>query len=216
MMLDPQRLNGPGYRPDEIEHAVNSVREQLMHRGFHFDDNQLVAPQPERVPGMVPYVGTGITGGQSGAGKSFFSIAESVELANGGKIADREVRDPCGTAILLGEGGGNYGNRVAAYKSFKGINRPLPIVWREYSGNLFDPREVKALICDLRLVQELFEDEFGLPLGRVHMDTIASLFEMSDENSNAEIQRVCTIMKQISSELAACPDSCIGVPHWRR
>lgn len=202
MLHDPSRLR------DEIEFAVNSVRDQLTHRGFRFDDNQTAAPQPYRVRDIVPYVGTGITGGQSGAAKTFFKVAETVELAAGGRIADREVRDPCGTAILLGEGGGNYGNRIAAYKAHRGYDRPLPIVWREYCGNLFDPREVKALIRDLRLVQDFFEDEFGLPLGRFHMDTIASLFEMSDENSNAEIQRVCQIMKQISTELGIYVDGC--------
>ena len=87
--------------------------------GFMFDGDAEPAPLPELIRGMLPKFGTGIAGGQSGAGKSFMLLDACVALGTGSTFFGHPVREQVASVYLAAEAQGLAARNLAAFTDKK-------------------------------------------------------------------------------------------------
>ena len=62
------------------------------------------------------------------------------------------------------------------------------------------PAGIKLFIQQLKALNKKFQDDFGVRLGQVTIDTVAACFAMKDEDDNAEAQKVCNTLRKIGDD----------------
>jgi hypothetical protein len=170
---------------------------------FVFDGDATVAPPRMLIKKLIPVSGIAFLGGQSSAGKTFVAVALGVALASGAQFFGHRVKEQVGVLYIAAEGAGNFAARVAAAKIEAGVKRPIPFVWTAIVPALGTPQEIEGFISKLRAVAQQIQQRYGVRLGAVFIDTVAACFSMQDENSNAEVSRVCAIMRYIGNSIGA-------------
>jgi hypothetical protein len=166
---------------------------------FVFDGEASADPPKMLIKKLLPASGIAFIGGQSSAGKTFVSIALAVALAGGTEFFKYRVKERIGVAYIAAEGIGVFAQRVAAAKLAAGIKGPIPFAWSGSVPSLQTQEGLEAFIADLHEMQQRFD----VRLGAIFMDTVAACFVMQDENSNAEVSRVCSIMRSIGDSIGA-------------
>jgi hypothetical protein len=139
-------------------------------------------------------------GGQSGSGKTLVAVDLAVCLATARPFFGKAIGNRYGTAILAAESPGSLRNRlhVAAERAAPG--EPLPICYLGNVPDLKNQKEVAALIQTINAVSDEFEEEHGVPLGVVIIDTLSAAFDLKDENDNSEAAAMIKVMKDIGRE----------------
>jgi hypothetical protein len=66
---------------------------------------------------------------------------------------------------------------------------------------------MKLFIRQLKAMDERFQGDFGVRLGRFVVDTVAATFGMKDEDDNAEATKVCKLLRSIYEEAGALADA---------
>jgi AAA domain/Toprim domain len=162
--------------------------------------------------GLLPSRGTGLMGGQSGAGKTFMGVHLAVSVASGARFFELPIHRRCGVAYVAAEGGAGFKKRLRAAKEFRCLDgRRLPIGHLPGSmGDLMKDANVLALMAELKKLNLEFIREFEMPLGIVIIDTVATAFIMEDE-SNADASKVCAQLKKMSD---ATRTFVMGVHHY--
>jgi hypothetical protein len=189
--------------PSIDERIKRTARELQLPLGFQLDaDTPLIAPV-ELVHGTISRQGTGVLGGQSGAGKTFVAVHLMVCAAAAIPFLGREIREPVAGVYLAAEGSGTIAHRFRAAKRYAGIKELLPITYSGKVGNLLDQKQLFKTIGDLKQCGDYFRAHFGVPHGLTIIDTASMAFHMSDENSNAEIARVCQALARMCQETGA-------------
>jgi hypothetical protein len=213
--------NDPPLVENEVEATVHSIwkkhtRNQvnvarvseapplaLENSQFVFDGEISVDPPKMLVKGILPATGTAFIGGQSSAGKTFMAIKLAVSLASGKDFFNHKIRERVGSAYVAAEGQGALAHRLAAAKISRGVKQQIPFAWVGSVPDLTTQGGLDAFIAQLRDVGEDMQERFGVRLGAVFIDTVAACFNMQDENSNAEVSRVCSIIRQIGESVGA-------------
>jgi RecA-family ATPase len=170
---------------------------------FVFDGEASADPLKMLIKKLLPASGIAFIGGQSGAGKTFVAIALAVALAGGTEFLKYNVKEPIGVASVAAEGVGMFAQRVAAAKLAIGIKEPIPFAWSGSIPNLQAQEGLTAFVAELRSLDQEMQKRFDVRLGAIFMDTVAACFVMQDENSNAEVSRVCGIMRHIGDSVGA-------------
>jgi AAA domain/RepB DNA-primase from phage plasmid/Primase C terminal 1 (PriCT-1) len=170
---------------------------------FVFDGDVAATPPRMLVKNLLPVSGIAFIGGQSSAGKTFVAIALGVALASGAQFFQHRVKQQVGVLYIAAEGAGNFAARVAAAKIEAGIKGPIPFAWTSIVPALRVEQEVVAFVNKLRTFAQQMQQRYGVRLGAVFIDTVAACFSMQDENSNAEVSRVCAIMRYIGNSIGA-------------
>ena len=170
---------------------------------FVFDGDVCIEPPKMLVKRLLPATGIAFIGGQSSAGKTFIAIALGVSLASGTDFFEHRTRGCVGVAYVAAEGQSVFGQRLAAAKIFSGIKEPIPFAWCGSVPALTTQLGLDAFIAQLRGADRVMQERFGVRLGAVFIDTIKACFDMQDENSNAEVARICNVIRYIGDTVGA-------------
>ena len=164
----------------------------------HGDPN----PRPIKtwlIKGLIPAQGHGLLSGQWGTFKSFMALELSASVMTGQPFLDRLVKRQCGVLFLAAEGQSEMRPRLEALVREKcgGMAR-APFRWFEDVPLLLQPDGLSLLVAMGKLAAESLQQEFGLPLGLVLIDTIAAsagFTGMGAENDNAINQRLMNVLR---------------------
>jgi hypothetical protein len=178
--------------------------------GFLQDDDGPIVRKPELIRDGVPRHGTGILIGQSGAGKTFGAVHLATCLAAGKAFFGRRVNQRAGTVYLAYEGAGNVKRRMRAARLHAGLPPGLPFIYGDRVGDLFNEKHLSETIAALRACGRFLEARYGVEHALTVVDTLSASFGMRDENSNAEVARVCRTLALIAEATGAFT---LGIHH---
>jgi putative DNA primase/helicase len=182
----------------------------LIRQKYRFHGDPVPPLPPALIKGMLPSTGTGLANGQSGAGKTFAMIDLAVALASKGQFFGKDVRTRVGTVFISAEGAGQFNWRIDACTQHRGVSEILPLAYLTFSGNLANDAEFSQLLEELPVINAMFREEYGVPLGMVVLDTMSATFAMENQNDAAEVTAVCKRLKQIGEKV---PVFAFGVHH---
>ena len=125
------------------------------------------------------------------------------------------VKRQCGVLLIAAEGASEVRLRLDAVVRNKcgGMER-APFRWYETTPPLLQKGAVEKLIAMARQADNSLQQEFGLPLGLVVIDTVAACAGYSragDENDSAAAQAVMNVLKAIAQALGCFV---LGVDHF--
>jgi hypothetical protein len=204
----------PAEDPPELEETEEEPGPELPPMYAYGDPD----PRPINawtIKGLLQQQGHGLLSGQWGTFKSFIALELSGSLMTGQPFLDRLVKRQCGVLFLAAEGQHEMRTRLAALVREKcsGMSR-VPFRWFEDVPVLLQPDGLSLLVAMGKQAAASLQEEFGLPLGLIIIDTIAASAGYNGigaENDNAVNQRLMNILK-----LAAMQLDCfvLGVDHF--
>jgi AAA domain len=164
---------------------------------------------------LIPEVGHGLLSGQWGAGKTFTFFDLAAALNTGQPWLGHVVKRQCGVLLVAAEGADEVRLRLDAVVREKcgGMAR-APFRWYEEAPLLLQKGAVEKLIAMARQIEASLQDEFGLPLGLIGIDTIAACAgynRAGDEYDNAVGQAVMNVLKAVAQELRCFV---LGIDHF--
>jgi AAA domain len=164
---------------------------------------------------LLPEVAHGLISGQWGTYKTFvaFDLAASVMTMQ--PFLSRTVKRQCGVLFIAAEGAGEVRLRLNAVVREKcgGMQR-APFRWYEVAPTLLQKGAADMLIAMAKQAEASPQQEFGLPLGLIIIDTIAASAgynEVGAENDNATGQAVMNVLSRVAQEMKCCV---LGVDHF--
>src|SRR5262245_19626234 len=164
---------------------------------------------------LIPAIGHGLLSGQWGSGKTFTFFDLAGALSTGQPWLGHVVKRQCGVLLIAVEGGDEVRLRLDAVVREKcgGLQR-APFRWYETAPLLLHKGAVEKLIAMARQAEASLQEEFGLPLGLIVIDTIAACAGYSragDEYDNAVGQAVMNVLKAVARELGCFV---LGIDHF--
>jgi hypothetical protein len=168
---------------------------------FTFVGDEPVTPPRELIKKLLPANGVAVTGGQSGAGKTFIQIHKAICLATATPYFGHKIVERVGTVFVAAEGRALIPNRFAAALMKQTITEKLPIAWIKQLPDFSSADGTRLFVRQLKAMDERFQGDFGIRLGQVTIDTIAASFAMKSEDDNAEASKVCKAMLSIADEI---------------
>src|SRR5262245_41060255 len=167
------------------------------------------------VKGLIPQVGHGLISGQWGAGKTFTFFDLAAALSTGQPWLGHVVKRQCGVLLIAAEGADEVRLRLDAVVREKcGKMTRGPFRWYETAPLLLQKGAAEKLIAMARQAEASLEDEFGLPLGLIGIDTVAACAGYSragDEYDNAVGQAVMNVLRTVAQELGCFV---LGIDHF--
>jgi hypothetical protein len=164
---------------------------------------------------LIPAVGYGLLSGQWGAGKTFVVFDLAAALATGQPFIGHAIKRRCGVLLVAAEGADEVRLRLDAVVREKCGGMPrAPFRWYETAPLLLHKGSAEMLIAMARRADESLQQEFGLPLGLIVIDTIAACAgyaKTGDENDPATGQAVMNVLKGAAQELNCFV---LGVDHF--
>jgi len=125
------------------------------------------------------------------------------------------VKRQCGVLLIAAEGADEVRLRLDAVVRERcgGMSR-APFRWYETAPLLLHKGAVEKLIAMARQAEASLQDEFGLPLGLIGIDTIAACAGYNQpgaENDNALGQAIMNVLKAVAQELRCFV---LGIDHF--
>jgi hypothetical protein len=157
--------------------------------------------------------GYGLLAGQWGTFKSFIALELAGCLMTGQPFLDRLIKRQCGVLFLAAEG--QHETRLLALVQEKcGRMNRAPFRWFEDVPVLLQPDSLNLLVAMGKQAASSLQEEFGLPLGLIIIDTIAASAgynSIGAENDNAINQRLMNVLKLAAQQLDCFV---LGVDHF--
>ena len=164
---------------------------------------------------LIPAVGYGLLSGQWGAGKTFVVFDLAAALVTGQPFIGHAIKRTCGMLLIAAEGADEVRLRLDAVVREKCGGMPrAPFRWYEAAPLLLHKGSAEMLITMARQADKSLQQEFGLPLGLIVIDTIAACAgyaKAGDENDPATGQAVMNVLKVAAQELNCFV---LGVDHF--
>ena len=164
---------------------------------------------------LMPTIGHGILGGQWGTYKTFTVFDLAACLMTGQPFLDYQVKRQSGVLLLAAEGADEVRLRMQAVVNTKCGNMPrAPFRWYETAPVLLHKDAVKMLVAMGEQAAASIQEEFGLPLGLVVIDTMAvaaGYSEQGAENDSATVTAVMRVLKDVAERLSCFV---LGVDHY--
>ena len=167
-------------------------------------------PRPLRswlIEDLLPETGHGLISGQWGSGKTavFLNLASAV--MTGQPFIDYTVARQCGVLLIAVEGQHDVRPRLDALAREKCGGMPrMPFRWYETAPVLLQKDAAEKLIAMARQAEKALQEEFGLPLGLIGIDTLtvaAGYSRSGDEQDNAIGQATMNVLKALAREIGA-------------
>ena len=197
------------------------------------EDASLAEPQPQLPPmfahgepdprpvkrwtirKLMPVCGCGLLSGQWGTFKSFMALEIAAAVMTGQPFNTYSVWRQCGVLFLPAEGADEMRVRVEALVREKcgGVAR-APFRWFEAVPMLLHPGGLELLIAMAQQADASLQQEFGLPLGLVFIDTVAASagYAMQGAESDSTIgQQVMRVLRQAAE---ATDSFWCGIDHF--
>ena len=164
---------------------------------------------------LMPAVGHGLLSGQWGAGKTFVLFDLAAALWTGQPFLGHPVKRQCGVLLIAAEGADEVRLRLEAVVRNKcGNMERAPFRWYETTPMLLQKGAVETLIAMAQQADRSLQQEFGLPLGLIVIDTVAACAgytRAGDENDPAAAQAVMNVLKALAQALGCFV---LGVDHF--
>jgi hypothetical protein len=200
--------------PSDPEETKDEEEPELPPMYAHGDPD----PRPVKswtIKGLMQQQGHGLLSGQWGTYKSFVALELAGSLMTGQPFLDRLAKRQSGVLFLAAEGQHEMRIRLQALVQEKcgGLAR-APFRWFEDVPVLLQPDGLELLIAMGRAAAASLQEEFGLPLGLIIVDTIAAsagYAGLGAENDNAINQRLMNVLKLAAMELDCFV---LGVDHF--
>jgi KaiC/GvpD/RAD55 family RecA-like ATPase len=163
-------------------------------------DAQLPPGSPAIVKGLIEQKTLAVIYGESGSGKTFFSIDLVFHIVQGIPWRSRKVK-PVLVAYVAAEAGTSILKRFLAVRDNKlgDVAEPGPLAILTRGPNLLDDLDVAALLEQLKALSA----QAGLSLGVVVFDTLSRSIPGGDENLSADMTRLVHVADRIREELGA-------------
>jgi hypothetical protein len=178
-------------------------------------DTDLRPLKPWLIKHLMSTVGHGLLSGQWGAGKTFVVFEMAGALMTGQPFLGHPVKRQCGVLLIAAEGASEVRLRLDAVVRNKcGNMERAPFRWYETTPLLLQKGAAETLIAMARLADDSLQQEFGLPLGLVVIDTVAACAgytRAGDENDPAAAQAVMNVLKAVAQALGCFV---LGVDHF--
>ena len=153
---------------------------------------------------LMPAVGHGLLSGQWGAGKTFVVFDLAAALWTGQPFLGHSVKRQCGVLLIAAEGASEVRLRLDAVVRNKcGSMERAPFRWYETTPLLLQKGAAETLIAMARQADDSLQQEFGLPLGLIVIDTVAACAgytRAGDENDPAAAQAVMNVLKAAGTD----------------
>jgi hypothetical protein len=165
---------------------------------------------------LIPRCGHGLLSGQWGAGKTFVVFDLAGAIITGQPWLGHSIKRQCGVLLIAAEGGDEVRLRLDAMVRAKcGGAQRLPFRWFETIPTLLLHKDaVSKLVATAEQAEASLQDEFGLPLGLIVIDTIAAgagYAKHGDENDNAVGQAIMNVLKNVAQRMNCFV---LGVDHF--
>ena len=188
---------------DAPEYSEDQSAKDDLASIFTFIGDAPAAPPHELIKKLTPAEGVVVTGGQSSAGKTFVQVHKAICLATGIPYFDHKIVERVGTAFIAAEGRPLMPNRFEAALNKLAVTEKLPICWPKLLPDFSSPEGVNLFIQKMKQLDKFYQDNYGVRLGHIVVDTVAATFSMKDEDDNAEVSKVCNVMRRIGEEVGA-------------
>jgi hypothetical protein len=153
--------------------------------------------------------------GQWGAGKTFVVFDLAAALATCQPFLGHVVKRQCGVLLIAAEGADEVRLRLDAVIRAKcGDMQRAPFRWYETTPMLLHKRSVETLIAMAKQAEASLQQEFGLPLGLIVIDTIAACAgyaRAGDESDPSTGQAVMNVIKAVAQAIGCFV---LGVDHF--
>ena len=163
---------------------------------------------------LMPAVGHGLLSGQWGAGKTFVLFDLAAALWTGQPFLGHPVKRQCGVLLIAAEGADEVRLRLEAVVRKCGNMERAPFRWYETTPMLLQKGAVETLIAMAQQADRSLQQEFGLPLGLIVIDTVAACAgytRAGDENDPAAAQAVMNVLKALAQALSCFV---LGIDHF--
>ena len=169
-------------------------------------DTDIHADKKWVIKEVMPEVGHGLLGGQTGIGKSFILVDIAVRVATEQPFLNRKIKRRSGTFIIAAEGGDEeMRKRVHAAALAVGKNSTeLPIRWCTDAPPLRRPGALDMWIAMAEKARDQLQQAHDVDLGLIGVDTLSAAagFEKSgDENDASVTQKVMNQLRGLGQAL---------------
>lgn len=200
--LDPQ---DPGFDPavsNVVQFPAGDEPIQEAPKGLPvvwFDDIEPILDARDFVQGVLAEQGSVVVYGESNAGKTFWTTDLGLHVAAGAEWNGRRVEQG-GVIYCVLEGGAGFRNRVAAWRTDRGL-KSIPFAAIPASLNLLNPdADTPRLVEAIKAAA----DKIEMPVKLVIVDTLSRAMAGGNENAPDDMGALVQNMDTIRAETGAC------------